>query len=77
METKERSLKEFMEWFVEEYDGNWIPSELDHTIDRLEGYCIAKDDSKEYFFLASSLEMLKNFKTILERIKSESNWKYK
>ena len=73
----EKTIKEFMEWFVSEYDGHWLPPDITPVINRLEGYSLAKRGSDESFILESSLTMLREFRTLLERIKSETNWKYK
>lgn len=54
------TIKDFMEWFISQYDGNYLPSDFDHTIDRLQGYCLAKKDSEEYFILASALDLLRS-----------------
>ncbi len=71
------TIKEFMGWFVLQHNGYWLPSELDHIIDCLEGYSLAKQTSEEYFILKNAVLSLKNFKTLLAAIKQYSNWKYK
>jgi len=77
-EVSEMTIKEFMEWFISEYENkHLLPSEYDHTIDRLEGYSLAKKDTDESFILESALELLREAQNFLRVIKQYSNWKYK
>jgi len=59
-EPKDMAIKEFMEWYVSEYDDNaLLPSDFAITINRLEGYTIAKKDAQEFYILNGALEDLK------------------
>ena len=71
--TSKTSVKEFMEWFVSEYDGRYLPADLDPTIFRLDGYCIAK--GTEATIHRAALQHLRDFKTLLECLK-QMDWKY-
>lgn len=72
-----RNIKDFMEWFVSEYDGHWLPSDLTPTINRLEGYVAAKEGSPECYIVSKALSDLIDFQTLLRIIKQNSNWKYR
>jgi hypothetical protein len=72
-----RTVKEFMEWFVSEYDGHWLPSDLNPTINRLEGFSLAKANSEEHYILSAALSDLRSFRTLLINIQQYSKWKYK
>ena len=68
------TVKEFMEWFVSQYEGAYLPSDVDATIYRLDGYCMAK--GTEATLHHAALNHLRNFKTLLDMLKI-SGWKYK
>jgi len=73
----EMKLKEFMEWFVCEYSGRYLPSEILPCIHRLEGLSAAKDNgSEEGLYIKDALDKLRDFETLLKAIKEQSNWKY-
>ncbi len=74
--TKDTSIKEFMEWFVANYEGHWLPSDITKTLDRLEGYRLAKKDTEEHYVLASAVDLLRDFQTLLTATKRYADWKY-
>jgi hypothetical protein len=69
------SAKEFIEWFVKEYDGHWLASDYTSTINRLEGYLYAKQGSEEYSMLSSALDLLRDAQTLLRITKQYTNYK--
>lgn len=71
----EMTVKEFMEWFTSEFDGYYLPADLDHTIDRLHGYCLAKKGDEDVFVLESALQHLREAQNLLSYLKL-SGWKY-
>lgn len=71
--TSKTPVKEFMEWFVSEYEGRYLPSELDPTIFRLDGYCTAK--GTEATIHRAALQHLRDFQTLLTALK-RMDWKY-
>lgn len=70
-------IKEFMETFVREYDGHWLPSDYELTIARLDGYRMGLGKCEESNLISSSITLLRDAKQILEAIKRLSNWKCK
>lgn len=71
---EEMTVKEFMHWFVSEYDGYYLPGEAARAIDRLSGYCMAKKEGEEYFMLIGVLELLKNFDTLTRVMKDSAGY---
>lgn len=72
-----QGMKDFMEWFVLEYDGRWLPSDFQHAIDRLDGYVLAKRDTPEKNLLEECLSTMRDFQTLLRSIKQYTDWKYR
>ncbi len=70
----EMTVAEFMHWFTSEYDGRFLPGEATRTIDKLEGYCLAKKDSEEYIMLVSALGLLRNFDTLTRVMKDYAGY---
>jgi hypothetical protein len=72
------TIKEFMEWYYTEHENTYLlPSEFVPSINRLEGYCYAKEGTNEYSMLSQVMYLLTSTKNFLETIKHYSNWKIK
>lgn len=71
------SIKEFMETFVNNYEGHWLPSDIDPLVYKLEGYKLGLGDGEASRLISQTIEQLRNMKTLLDAIKHRSNWKYK
>lgn len=74
---EEMTVKEFMEWFVSEYEGHWLSSDYTLTINRLEGYRLAKKETEEHYIFASAVELLRDAQNLLRVVQERSKWKYK
>lgn len=73
--TQEMTVKEFMDWFVEEYEcGAVSPEQFEHTIHRLEGYALAKRGHDESFILESALTLLKDSQNLTRVIRFHGKW---
>lgn len=75
----EMSIKDFMEWYVKEYDGHVLPGDYTRTIDRMAGYLAAKrgGDAETESFLSSAVTLLQDAKNFFEVVKRYADWKYK
>ena len=76
-EKTAQALKDFMEWFVSEYDGHWLPADYNKTIDKLDGYRMGLRDAEEVTIVSSAVTLLRDAQTLLDIIKRYTDWKYR
>lgn len=76
-DQNEMTLKEFMEWYVKEYDGYVLPSDFERTINMLDGYRMGMQNTEQATMLSSAVNLLvdaRNFFAIVKRI---AKWEYR
>lgn len=73
----EMTLKEFMEWYVKEYEGRVLPSDFERTINMLDGYRMGMQNTEQATMLSSAVILLQdacNFFAVVKRI---AKWEYR